>query len=166
MIGKGANSQVVYIIDYGLAKLFRDPKTRQHIPYKDNKKLTGTARYASINTHLGVEQARRDDLECLGYTLIYLAKGGLPWQGVRDANKKQKYNKIGEKKMITKMQKLCEGLPPEFVSYMNYCTALGFEDKPDYVTLRKLFKGCFSKNGFSARLMVYKKNLKTEIYLL
>lgn len=87
MIGLGKKTNVAFVIDYGLAKKFRDPKTQQHIPYKENKNLTGTARYASINAHLGIEQSRRDDLEALGYVLIYFLKGFLPWQGVKANNK-------------------------------------------------------------------------------
>ncbi len=79
LIGLGKKTNVTFVIDYGLAKKFRDPKTQQHIPYKENKNLTGTARYASINAHLGIEQSRRDDLEALGYVLIYFLKGFLPW---------------------------------------------------------------------------------------
>ena len=79
VMGIGAKQAQVYIIDFGLSKRYRDPKTNDHIPYKDNKSLTGTARYASVNTHIGIEQARRDDLESIGYILLYFLKGTLPW---------------------------------------------------------------------------------------
>ena len=93
---------------------FRDPRTHQHIPYRENKNLTGTARYASINTHLGIEQSRRDDLEALGYIFIYFFKGILPWQGLRAKTKAQKYEKISEKKLSTPVDELCKGSPGKF----------------------------------------------------
>ena len=113
-MGLGARGNQVNVIDFGLAKKFRDSKTHLHIPYRENKNLTGTARYVSINTHLGVEQARRDDLESIAYVLIYFLRGGLPWQGVKATTKKQKYDLIVEKKISTGTLLLGHGLPSEF----------------------------------------------------
>lgn len=133
------SANVIHIIDFGMAKHYRDPKTKQHIPYRERKSLSGTARYMSINTHLGREQSRRDDLESLGHVFMYFLRGGLPWQGLRAATNKQKYEKIGEKKQSTPISELCEGFPEEFAIYMNYVRKLGFEETPDYDFLRELF---------------------------
>eukprot|EP00871_Galdieria_phlegrea_P004494 jgi/Galph1/5045/GphlegSOOS_G49.1 len=143
------NSNVVYLIDFGLSKKYRDPKTHVHIPYREGKNLTGTARYASINTHLGIEQGRRDDLESLGYVFMYLLRGSLPWQGLKAATKKQKYQKISEKKCNTPVEVLCKGYPTEFATYLNYCRSLKFDEKPDYTYLRQVFRNLFQKEGFS-----------------
>jgi len=148
-LGKRKLNQV-YIIDFGLAKKYRDPKTHQHIPYVEHKSLTGTARYASINTHLGIEQSRRDDLESLGFVLMYFNRGSLPWQGLKANTKKEKYNKIAEKKMSTPVEILCKHFPTEFATYLNYCRALRFDDKPDYSYLRRLFRDLFFRQGYAA----------------
>jgi serine/threonine protein kinase len=147
LIGTGKKSNIIYMIDFGLAKKYRDHK-HVHIPYRDNKHLTGTARYASINNHLGIEQSRRDDLESLGYVLMYFNRGSLPWQGLKARTKLEKYNKICEKKTSTGIKALCEGFPSEFSTYINYCRSLGFEDKPDYQYLRKLFRDLFVRMGY------------------
>lgn len=141
-------SHVVFIIDFGLAKKYRDSK-HVHIPYRDNKHLTGTARYASINNHLGIEQSRRDDLESLGYVIMYFLRGMLPWQGLKARTKLEKYNRICEKKTTTGIKTLCEGFPQEFATYLNYTRSLGFEDKPDYQYLRKLFRELFIRMGYT-----------------
>ncbi|KAG7507464.1 casein kinase I-like [Solea senegalensis] len=149
LMGLGKKGNLVYIIDFGLAKKYRDARTHQHIPYRENKNLTGTARYASINTHLGIEQSRRDDLESLGYVLMYFNLGSLPWQGLKAATKRQKYERISEKKMSTPIEVLCKGYPSEFSTYLNLCRSLRFDDKPDYSYLRQLFRNLFHRQGFS-----------------
>mmetsp|Transcript_14237 Transcript_14237/g.33893 ORF Transcript_14237/g.33893 Transcript_14237/m.33893 type:complete len:429 (+) Transcript_14237:142-1428(+) len=144
---KTQQSQILYLIDFGLAKKYRDSKCN-HIPYRDNKSMTGTARYASVNAHRGIEQSRRDDIEAIGYVLIYFCKGQLPWQGFQAATKEEKYNKIMECKQSTSVESLCKGCPMIFVTYMNYAKALRFEDRPDYAYLRRLFKELFAKEGY------------------
>ncbi|GLT99342.1 hypothetical protein SLE2022_167850 [Rubroshorea leprosula] len=148
LMGLGRKANQVYVIDYGLAKKYRDLQTHKHIPYRENKNLTGTARYASVNTHLGVEQSRRDDLESLGYVLMYFLRGSLPWQGLKAGTKKQKYDKISEKKMLTPIEVLCKSYPSEFTSYFHYCRSLRFEDKPDYSYLKRLFRDLFIREGY------------------
>ncbi|XP_042030364.1 casein kinase 1-like protein 10 [Salvia splendens] len=148
LMGLGRKANQVYIIDYGLAKKYRDLQTHKHIPYRENKNLTGTARYASVNTHLGVEQSRRDDLESLGYVLMYFLRGSLPWQGLKAGTKKQKYDRISEKKMLTPVEVLCKSYSSEFISYFHYCRSLRFEDKPDYSYLKRLFRDLFIREGY------------------
>ncbi|KAI9219626.1 casein kinase [Blastocladiella britannica] len=149
LMGLGRRGNLVNVIDFGLAKKYRDPRTHLHIPYRENKNLTGTARYASVNTHLGVEQSRRDDLESLGYVLMYFCRGSLPWQGLKAATKKQKYDRIMEKKMTTSAETLARGFPNEFAIYLNYCRSLRFDDRPDYSYLRRLFRELFVREGYS-----------------
>ncbi|XP_039826049.1 casein kinase 1-like protein 10 isoform X2 [Panicum virgatum] len=148
LMGLGRKANQVYIIDYGLAKKYKDLQTHKHIPYRENKNLTGTARYASVNTHLGIEQSRRDDLESVGYLLLYFLRGSLPWQGLKAGTKKQKYDKISEKKMLTSAEVLCKSYPSEFISYFHYCRSLRFEDRPDYSFLKKLFRDVFIREGY------------------
>ncbi|XP_055383038.1 casein kinase I [Condylostylus longicornis] len=143
LMGIGRHCNKLFLIDFGLAKKYRDPRNKQHIPYREDKNLTGTARYASINAHLGIEQSRRDDMESLGYVMMYFNRGALPWQGMKATNKKQKYEKISEKKMSTPIEVLCKGFPAEFSMYLNYCRSLRFEEQPDYMYLRQLFRILF-----------------------
>ncbi|CAD8170611.1 unnamed protein product [Paramecium octaurelia] len=147
LIGTGKRAHKVYIIDFGLAKRYIQ-KDGKHIPYKEGKNLTGTARYASINTHLGIEQGRRDDLESLGYVMMYFLRGSLPWQNLKASNKKDKYEKIMEKKISTSIETLCKGFPQELATYLTYVRNLRFDEKPDYSYLRTLLKDLFTKSGF------------------
>ena len=149
LMGRGSRRHMVYVIDFGLAKLYRDPRTHRHIPYREGKNLTGTARYASINTHMGIEQSRRDDLESLGYVLMYFLRGTLPWQGLKANTKKQKYERILEKKISTSTEALCKAFPAEFRSYFEHVRSLRFDDRPDYDYLKRLFRELFFRKGFS-----------------
>ena len=150
LMGKGRYKDRLYLIDFGLSKEYIDPKTKKHIDYIEHKNLTGTARYVSINTHLGIEQSRRDDLESLGYVLIHLAKGSLPWQGIKVEEKALRYKLIGDAKQKTKLQELCLGLPAEFSSYIRYCRDLGFTERPDYEFLKSLFVKMLDERGLEA----------------
>ncbi|OEL32210.1 Protein CASEIN KINASE I-LIKE 3 [Dichanthelium oligosanthes] len=159
----------VYIIDFGLAKRYRDSTTNRHIPYRENKNLTGTARYASCNTHLGIEQSRRDDLESLGYVLLYFLRGSLPWQGLKAATKTQKYDKICEKKISTPIEVLCKSCPLEFASYFHYCHSLTFDQRPDYAFVKRLFRDLFTRQGyefdyvFDWTVLKYKQGQKQKV---
>ena len=113
--------------------------------YRENKSLTGTPRYASLNNHLGMEQSRRDDLESLGYVFLYFLRGKLPWQGLRADNKKEKYTRIMEYKMEVTFNRLCQGYPEEFLFYFDYCHSLAFDETPDYDYLRGLFSSCMKR---------------------
>lgn len=148
LIGLGRKANIVYVIDFGLAKKYKDNKSGAHIPYRDGKSLAGTARYASISTHMGIEQSRRDDLEGLAYVLIYFLKGALPWQGLRAYNKKEKYARIMQCKVETTAESLCSRLPVEFLNLLNYSKALKFSEKPDYTHLKKMFKELFFRENF------------------
>ncbi|XP_017107052.2 casein kinase I [Drosophila bipectinata] len=147
LMGLGKNSNKLFLIDFGLSKRFKDIGTEQHIAYRKDRNLTGTVRYASINAQQGVEQSRRDDMESLGYCMMYFNIGNLPWQGVTAATKKQKYEKILEKKTSVSIEELCKGFPAEFALYMKYVRNLRFKEPPDHVYLRQLFRIMFRSLG-------------------
>ena len=147
VIGRGDKNKIVYIIDFGLSKRYIDLDTNKHIPYKEGKGLTGTARYVSLFTHYGVEQARRDDIESIAYNLIYLAKGKLPWQGVKTKNKKEKHKKIMESKLANTPEILCMNLPDEFEELLKYARNLKFTEEPDYQKIKLLFKNYITGKG-------------------
>ena len=116
----------------------------------DLKTMTGTARYMSIHSHLGKSQSRRDDLESIGYVLVYFLRGRLPWQGFKfNGNIKEKYKKIRDVKMKVSVANLTEGLPKEFELYMTYVKDMKYSDTPDYEYLKDIFHKLFEANGFS-----------------
>lgn len=148
VMGTGQNSNAVFLIDFGLAKKYRDPNTHVHIEYAEGKSLTGTARYASIGALHGFEQSRRDDMESLGYVLIYLMKGSLPWMGLDASTREGKYEKILQMKKDIPIDELCSGLPKEFAQYLISVKRLKFTDKPRYSKYRALFRNLFISSGF------------------
>jgi casein kinase 1 len=149
LIGKGDKNKIIYVIDFGLSKKYKDSRTGLHIPYRDGKHLTGSARYVSMNTHLGIEQSRRDDIEALGYMMIYLMKGTLPWVGLHCKNNDAQtlFDNIKKKKNETKLSDLCTGLPKETITFIQYARNMKFEDKPHYSYLRSLIRKMASING-------------------
>ena len=137
VLGRGENSNQVFLIDFGISKIYKDTYGR-HVPYRDKKSFIGTARYASIAAHDGIEISRKDDLESLGYVLVYLLKGYLPWQSL-NITEKEKCKKVGELKAGIKPEELLKDYPEELVKYMNYVRGLGFKETPDYNFLKGLF---------------------------
>ncbi|GAW01078.1 kinase-like protein [Lentinula edodes] len=154
---------IVNIIDFGLAKRYRQPLNGEHIPYSQHPDAlhgVGTSLYASLNTHFGVETGRRDDLESLAYMLIGFVRGGLPWRKVRATvdpppnwpSKEwnpitQTWNLIREEKVKAEVA-LLTGLPEEFGVLYRYARTLQFTDLPDYEGLRQLFRGLAEREGF------------------
>ena len=138
LIGKGKKMSTVYLCDFGLAKRFRDKRTGMHIPENNGKKFIGTATFASLYTHLGTEQSRRDDLESLAFILIYFCKGSLPWKTIKAKSNSEKQAKIIAKKMNISINDLCMGLPKEFSIFLQTIRDLFFDQKPDYDYLRGL----------------------------
>ena len=139
VMGINDMNAILYLLDFGLAKKYRSSKTLVQYPYIKKKKLTGTARYASIHALEEMEQSRRDDLESTGYVLMYFLRGNLPWQGLKLKTKDNRYQKILDKKKSTTSEELCKNFPIEFKQYIDYTRNLGYEENPDYEKLRKNF---------------------------
>lgn len=148
VMGRCELQNQVFMIDFGLAKTYCDTKTHEHIAYKDGKELVGTAKYTSLNTHAGIEQTRRDDLEGIAYMLIYFLKGSLPWQNIKCENRSEKYKKIHYLKQSIPIGELCEGIPQEFAIFLKEVRNLKYDQRPEYSRYRKLFRDLFINSGY------------------
>jgi serine/threonine protein kinase len=129
-------SPAIFLIDFGLARLFRNPATYLHIPYSTNHSLVGTLPFTPINCQRGNAQSRRDDLESLAYTIIYSARGGLPWGRIYDREA------VLQKKSSITAEELCQDLPAPFFEFVTHVRSLGFDEKPDYQFLQSILSRC------------------------
>ena len=145
MIGRGQNEKKIYIIDFGLAKKYYSVSKAQHIKFVTGKHLIGTARYCGRNAHRGYEQGRRDDIESIGYVLMYFLLGVLPWQGLKVKKNEDQFEKIAQKKYATSFEELTAGQPEEFLKYFKHVEKLEFESQPNYVYLIGLFQSIIDK---------------------
>lgn len=151
------NPKKIFCIDFGMAKRYF--KNGQHIKQSDTHKFCGTARYASIAAHKCIQQSRKDDLESIGYLLVYFFKGRLPWQNIKHKNKSTRYKLIGDAKENTTSDILCKGMPEEFKKYIDYCKNLKFQERPNYVGLIKMFIQLYNQLGFKPDdLLEWEKN--------
>ena len=164
--GTEKTAGIVYLIDFGSAKFYED-ENGVHIPYREGLKLSGTAKFACVNTHIGIEQSRRNDLGAIGHCFVFLFNGDLPWSGQKKENNgKDKYEHIRKKMLSVPTEELCKGMPWEFKAYMDYARGLEFSAKPDYDYLLNLFYGCMERHGIDKKnppLLWTKKDLPLSL---
>ena len=163
VMGLNEMNAVLYLLDFGLAKKYRSSKTLEQYPYIKKKKLTGTARYASIHALEEMEQSRRDDLESTGYVLMYFLRGNLPWQGLKLKAKDNRYQKILDKKKATTSDELCKNFPIEFKQFIDYTRNLGYTENPDYDKLRNNFYNVVTKTLGEKFDFIYDWTTKNDI---
>ena len=140
--------RIIYMIDFGLCKKYRSERTMKHIQFSLTKKLTGTARYASINALKGFELSRRDDLESFCYMIIFFILKKLPWQGIKAESQARRYQKICILKENFKIEEY-KKLPLEIIEIFKYVKKLKFDEEPNYDKLRNLFKYCLDKTSYN-----------------
>ena len=153
VIGTGENKDYVYIIDFDLAKKIIGDW--EHIKEEKAEHIKGNLYFMSINIHNYIEAARRDDIESLGYNLIYFMKGEFPWQ---NCDKKA----IKEKKINIPLDELCSGLPDEFKEFIAYARNLKFSEKPDYEYLNGLLLKAAEKNNIDINTIKYDWEINDE----
>ncbi len=145
LVGTGCARSIVYIIDMGLVKRFK--KDGEHIVKRTNKPLIGTVRYSSIDTHLGMEQSRKDDLESLGYVLAYMLEGTLPWVDIPANDNVDRYQQIHARKRDTPLCDVCSN--PALATYIQHCRNMTFSQNPSYMSLKTLFRNEMKKHDYT-----------------
>lgn len=148
LIGRTRKSGTIHLIDFGLSTPYKNSKNI-HIPYTEGNPLISKARYASINSHFGIQQSRRDDLESIFYMCIYFLNHPLPWQQIQQTTKQDRLQKILERKVNTPVLYLCKSLPEEFCTLVNYSRSLRFEQTPNYSYIKSIINEIISKEGIS-----------------
>ena len=143
-----ATKPLIYLVDYGLSKRYIDIPNYKFNPFRNTKSFTGTYRFCSMRNHKCIEQSRRDDLESLGYMILFLFKGELPWQNIQNDNKDIRSNLIFKKKNKTALEDICEDAPDMMIDYIRYCRLLKYEEVPNYNKLRKMFTDEMDKNNY------------------
>ena len=156
--------EILYLIDFGLCRKYKSSKTGKHILPKNMGKFTGTSRYASVNSLAGNEQSRRDDIESIGYMIIFLMKKKLPWQGIKGNSYKECYTKLYLMKKHIKNEELCKGLPVEMIDFMKSAKSLKFEEEPNYNYLKNLFNIILKKNNFDLQKNIFSWVKKSNSY--
>ena len=148
LIGYRAEKHRIFIVDFGLAKTYWESSHKKiHKAAEIGLQPAGTARYASLWTHQGVAQSRRDDLEAIGFVLVYFMLAKLPWQGLKKSSKQKRWSLIHKIKAETSLESLCKGIPRQFLEYLEYVRRLMFDDTPDYNFLIDLLKKAGNENG-------------------
>lgn len=137
------DAQQLYLCDFGISKIFRE--NNKHIEYKINKPFIGTIRFASEAAHKGYEVSRKDDLESLGYVLVFLLKGKLPWQNIDKALGNLRKDRVGVCKQLEHLLEYFYDMPEEFLQYFKYVKGLTFKENPNYDHLIKLFQDLAKK---------------------
>jgi len=146
-LGLNSKSHIVHLIDFGFSKRYWRSERKCHIPFIKSKQFVGNPRFCSLNILRKFEFSRRDDLESIGYVIMYFIKGRLPWQNVKAYNIDDAIRKVSEKKLIISVKELCAGFPPELTTFISYTRNLEFTEAPDYNYLRYLLKSIIKKSG-------------------
>lgn len=135
-MGVGELWDTVFLVDFGIAQKYRNSSSRIHIPMKEHLSFVGTPAFASVNSHLGLQLGRRDDIESLAYTLIFLQQGSLPW--LTQEGESPSHSTILHSKKVFLADPQAYSIPRELAAIFHHARSLAFTRKPDYEYLRTL----------------------------